>query len=58
MRFARLVIATDDERIAEAARSFGAECQMTRPDHQSGTDRVAEVAAGFAGELVVNIQGD
>ncbi|MCC7341469.1 MAG: 3-deoxy-manno-octulosonate cytidylyltransferase [Bryobacterales bacterium] len=57
-RFTRLVIATDDGRIAEAARSFGAECQMTRPDHQSGTDRVAEVAAGFAGELVVNIQGD
>lgn len=57
-RFARLVIATDDDRIAEAARSFGAECQITRPDHQSGTDRVAEVAAGFPAELVVNIQGD
>lgn len=57
-RFVRLVIATDDDRIAEAARSFGAECQITRPDHQSGTDRVAEVAAGFPAELVVNIQGD
>lgn len=57
-RFARLVIATDDDRIAEAARSFGAECQMTRADHQSGSDRVAEVAARFPFEFVVNIQGD
>ena len=57
-RFSRLVIATDDARIAEAAQSFGAEFQITRPDHQSGTDRVAEVATGFSGELVVNIQGD
>jgi 3-deoxy-manno-octulosonate cytidylyltransferase (CMP-KDO synthetase) len=57
-RFARLVIATDDVRIAEAARSFGAECQITRADHRSGSDRVAEVAADFSGELVINIQGD
>lgn len=57
-RFERLVIATDDPRIAEAALAFGAECQITRDDHQSGSDRVAEVAAKFSNDIVVNIQGD
>jgi 3-deoxy-manno-octulosonate cytidylyltransferase (CMP-KDO synthetase) len=52
------IIATDDERIYETARSFGARVRMTRPDHFSGTDRVAEVASAEACELVVNIQGD
>jgi 3-deoxy-manno-octulosonate cytidylyltransferase (CMP-KDO synthetase) len=52
------IIATDDDRIYETARSFGARVRMTRPDHLSGTDRVAEVASGEACELVVNIQGD
>ena len=41
----KLIIATDDERICEAARSFGAPVRMTRSDHLSGTDRVAEVAS-------------
>lgn len=55
----RAVIATDDERIAEAARRFGAEVAMTAADHPSGTDRCAEVAAALpAGSIVVNIQGD
>lgn len=54
----RLVIATDDERIAAEARRFGAEVQMTRRDHPSGTDRVAEVASAVRADLVVNIQGD
>jgi 3-deoxy-manno-octulosonate cytidylyltransferase (CMP-KDO synthetase) len=54
-----IIIATDDLRIADAARSFGARIMMTRDDHVSGTDRVAEVASAFADyELVVNIQGD
>jgi 3-deoxy-manno-octulosonate cytidylyltransferase (CMP-KDO synthetase) len=54
-----LVIATDDERIADAARGFGARVKMTRADHLSGTDRVAEVASAFEDvDLVVNIQGD
>lgn len=52
------LIATDDERIYEVARSFGARVRMTLPDHQSGTDRVAEVASAEESELVVNIQGD
>lgn len=53
-----LIVATDDERIAEAARSFGAPVKMTRPDHPSGTDRVAEVASCDTAEVIVNIQGD
>jgi 3-deoxy-manno-octulosonate cytidylyltransferase (CMP-KDO synthetase) len=54
----KLVIATDDDRIAKVARSFGAPVQMTRPDHLSGTDRVAEVASSDHAEVIVNIQGD
>jgi len=54
----RIIIATDDERIAEDGRRFGAEVAMTRPDHPSGTDRVAEVAAGQDAGIVVNVQGD
>jgi 3-deoxy-manno-octulosonate cytidylyltransferase (CMP-KDO synthetase) len=53
-----LLIATDDETIASTARRFGAGVCMTSPDHPSGTDRVAEAAAAFDHELVVNIQGD
>lgn len=54
----QLIIATDDSRIADAARSFGAPVRMTRADHASGTDRVAEVASASAAEVIVNIQGD
>lgn len=53
-----MIVATDDERIYAEAKRFGAPVRMTRPDHLSGTDRVAEVAAAEAAELVVNIQGD
>lgn len=56
-----VVVATDDERIAEAARGFGAEVCMTRGDHASGTDRLAEVASlrGWSDDaIVVNLQGD
>ena len=52
------IIATDDERIYAEAKRFGAPVRMTRSDHFSGTDRVAEVAASESAELVVNIQGD
>ncbi len=58
---ARIVIATDDERIVEAAQAFGAEACLTRPDHDSGTDRLAETVTllGLAEEeIVVNLQGD
>src|SRR6266480_3033118 len=54
-----VIIATDDMRIARAAFDWGAEVAMTSPKHQSGTDRVAEVArkAKEFG-LIINIQGD
>lgn len=55
----QVVIATDHDGIAEAARRFGAEVRMTRSDHMSGTDRAAEVAAAFpAARIICNIQGD
>lgn len=54
----QVVVATDDDRIAEAVRSFGGKVAMTRADHPSGTDRVAEVACGLDAELIVNLQGD
>jgi len=53
-----LVIATDDERIREAAQGFDARVIMTRADHPSGTDRVAEVASASNANWIVNIQGD
>src|SRR5215831_9965316 len=52
------IIATDDDRIFEAARSFGARVRMTRSDHLSGTDRVAEAVSAENCDIVVNIQGD
>lgn len=54
----RVIVATDDARIFEGARLFGAEAVMTSPDHVSGTDRVAEVVSGLDVSYVVNIQGD
>lgn len=55
---ARVLIATDDQRIFDAVKSFRGTPVMTRPDHPSGTDRIAEVAAGLDEEIVVNVQGD
>jgi len=54
----KVLVATDDEQIASAVRSFGGEVRMTRPDHPTGTDRLAEVASAEAAQLYVNIQGD
>src|SRR5437868_11167563 len=54
-----VIIATDDMRIAEAAFSWGAEVALTSPRHQSGTDRVAEVALKAPQfQYIINIQGD
>lgn len=57
---AKLVVATDDERIADTVRAFGGEVVMTSTDHPSGTDRCAEVLQHYQGEYqgVINIQGD
>jgi 3-deoxy-manno-octulosonate cytidylyltransferase (CMP-KDO synthetase) len=52
------IIATDDDRVFDAARSFGARVRMTRSDHLSGTDRVAEIASAENADIIVNIQGD
>ena len=53
-----IIVATDDERIASAVRAFGGDVRMTSPAHQSGTDRIAEVARSMACDLIVNVQGD
>jgi 3-deoxy-manno-octulosonate cytidylyltransferase (CMP-KDO synthetase) len=54
----RLVVATDDERIARAVVAAGGEAIMTSPAHQSGTDRIAEVAAKVPAAIYLNVQGD
>ena len=53
-----VLVATDDERIAQAVRSFGGAALMTRADHASGTDRIAEVVGQLPCRAVVNVQGD
>jgi 3-deoxy-manno-octulosonate cytidylyltransferase (CMP-KDO synthetase) len=58
---ASVLVATDDERILRAVKEFDGHAVMTRSDHRSGTERVAEVAASSAGrdaEIIVNVQGD
>src|SRR5215475_15296878 len=54
----RVIVATDDERIVKAVEAFGGEARMTRGDHRTGTERIAEVAAHTEGEIFVNVQGD
>jgi len=53
-----VLVATDDPRIAEAVDGFGGTAVMTRADHRSGTDRLAEVAAHLSADIIVNLQGD
>lgn len=60
-KVSRVVVATDDERVLRAVAEFGGEAVMTRSEHRSGTERVAEVAADAAGReaaIIVNVQGD
>jgi 3-deoxy-manno-octulosonate cytidylyltransferase (CMP-KDO synthetase) len=54
----RVVVATDDERVASAVRAFGGDVVMTSPEIQSGTDRMAAVARMVPGDVFVNVQGD
>ena len=56
--FDTVAVATDDVRVVEAVRAFGGNVELTRPDHASGTDRIAEVAANTDYDLIVNVQGD
>ena len=53
-----VIVATDDERIASAVRGFGGRVEMTSATHETGTDRLAEVAARLDADIVVNVQGD
>jgi 3-deoxy-manno-octulosonate cytidylyltransferase (CMP-KDO synthetase) len=53
-----IMVAADDERVAAAVRSFGGRVRMTSPAHQTGTDRLAEVARTLDCDLIVNVQGD
>ena len=57
-RLDEILVATDDERIAIAAHACGVTVAMTRPDHPSGTDRIAEAVRGIEADVVVNVQGD
>ena len=54
----RVIVATDDQRIMDAVAAFGGEVRMTRCDHRTGTERIAEVAVHEAGDVFVNVQGD
>ena len=54
----RVVVATDDQRIIDAVKAIGGEARMTRSDHRTGTERIAEVAAHEPGDIFVNVQGD
>jgi len=53
-----VVVATDDERIHRAVEAFGGTSRMTSRSHQSGTDRIAEIAGALPSDLIVNVQGD
>ena len=54
----RVLVATDDERIAAVVESAGGEAMMTSPDHRTGTDRLAEVASRIDADILINLQGD
>ena len=53
-----VIVATDDRRICDAVEAFGGRAQLTSPAHESGTDRLAEIAAALTCDVVVNVQGD
>jgi 3-deoxy-manno-octulosonate cytidylyltransferase (CMP-KDO synthetase) len=53
-----VIVATDDPRIAAAVNAFGGRVEMTSPSHETGTDRLAEVAERIDSEIIVNVQGD
>src|ERR1700675_7052 len=53
-----ILVATDDERIKKAVEAFGGQAILTRPDHRTGTDRIAEVATHIPPDIYINLQGD
>ncbi|PCJ64456.1 MAG: 3-deoxy-manno-octulosonate cytidylyltransferase [Candidatus Hydrogenedentota bacterium] len=54
----RVIVATDDSKVVEALQPYDVEVIMTRPDHLTGTDRIAEVAKQLSDSIIVNVQGD
>ena len=56
--FDRVIVATDDERIYKAVKSFGGEAVMTSVHHKSGTDRIAEAVKNLDAKIIINVQGD
>ena len=54
----RVIVATDDPRIADAVMAFGGDARLTRGDHRTGSDRLAEVARDLDADVIVNVQGD
>ena len=54
----KVIIATDSQKVVDACNLFGAECVMTSPDHQSGTDRIAEAVANIDADIIINLQAD
>ena len=54
----RVIVATDDPRIADAVMAFGGDARLTRADHRTGSDRLAEVARDLDADMIVNVQGD
>ena len=57
-RAASVLVATDDDRVSTAVRAFGGNVRLTSPDHQNGTERLAEVACDLTAEFIVNLQAD
>src|SRR5579859_6752762 len=57
-RASQVIVATDDSRIVAAVKSFGGQAVLTRRDHLSGMDRVAEVARNLDADVIINLQGD
>lgn len=57
-RIDRVIVATDDQKILDAVLSFGGDAVLTSTEHQSGTDRVAEVTASIDADYILNVQGD
>ena len=57
-RLERVIVATDSQLIYDIVKGFGGEVEMTSPAHESGTDRIAEVAGRLDADIIVNVQGD
>jgi 3-deoxy-manno-octulosonate cytidylyltransferase (CMP-KDO synthetase) len=57
-RSSRVIVATDDEQVLDVVKKFGGDAMMTRRDHHSGTERMAEVAVHVPAEIYINVQGD